>query len=108
MCRKLLNVIHSVAQVYAGGETQYQVEELEAGAEYLVRVCAVRGGMQGAWSGSARVSVPAPAPPAPRARRPRPARALHPRHAALLMAAGFLLLAVFVAVLLQRLVEPRQ
>ncbi|XP_075992057.1 miles to go isoform X2 [Anticarsia gemmatalis] len=93
-------------QVYAGNETQFQLEELEAGAEYQVRVCAVRGGLTGAWSSTARLSVPAAAP-APRPRRARAPRALQARHVALLMAAAFLLLAVGVAVLLQRLVEPR-
>ncbi|CAG5056619.1 unnamed protein product [Parnassius apollo] len=96
-------------QVYAGNETQFTLEELEQGAEYLVRVCAVRGGLAGAWSAAARLAVPAAAPApaaAPRARRPR-ARPLSPRRAALLMAAGFLLLALLVAALLQRLVEPR-
>ncbi|CAH2066329.1 unnamed protein product, partial [Iphiclides podalirius] len=93
-------------QVYAGGETQFTLEELEHGAEYVVRVCAVRGGLLGAWSAAARLAVPAAAPAA-KVRRPRPARPLAPRHAALLMAAGFLLLAVLVAVLVQQLVEPR-
>ncbi|XP_041970315.1 fibronectin type-III domain-containing protein 3a isoform X2 [Aricia agestis] len=90
---------------YSGSATSFVLEELEAGSEVGARVCAVRGGLAGAWSAAARLAVPAAA--APRARRPRPARALHPRHAALLMAAGFLLLAVLVAVLVQRLVEPR-
>ncbi|XP_072936299.1 fibronectin type-III domain-containing protein 3a-like isoform X2 [Epargyreus clarus] len=92
-------------QVYSGGETQFQLEELEHGGEYQVRVCAVRGGLAGAWSAAARLALP-PAPPAPRARRPRSPRSLTPRHAALLMATGFLLVAVFVAVLVQQLVEP--
>ncbi|XP_052746072.1 fibronectin type-III domain-containing protein 3a-like isoform X2 [Bicyclus anynana] len=92
-------------EVYAGGASQHTLEELEHGAEYALRVCAVRGGLAGAWSAAARLSVPAPPPPA-RVRRPRAARSLSPRHAALLMAAGFLLLAVIVAVLVQRLVEP--
>ncbi|XP_045511632.1 fibronectin type-III domain-containing protein 3a-like [Colias croceus] len=91
-------------QVYSGAATQFQLEELEHSGEYLVRVCAVRGGLAGAWSGGARVVVP-PAPAA-RPRRARPARALSPRHAALLLAAAFLLLAIFVAALVQRLVEP--
>ncbi|XP_028033962.1 fibronectin type-III domain-containing protein 3a isoform X2 [Bombyx mandarina] len=93
-------------QVYAGCDTQFRLEELEAGGEYVVRVCAVRGGLAGAWSAPARLLVPVPAA-APRVRRPRPARPLPARHAALLMATGFLVLAVLVAVLLQRLVEPR-
>ncbi|KAJ0181686.1 hypothetical protein K1T71_002408 [Dendrolimus kikuchii] len=93
-------------QVYAGSEPQFRLEELEHGAEYLLRVCAIRGGLTGPWSGAARLAVPAAAP-APRVRRPRPPRALQPRHAALLMAVGFLLLAVVVAFLVQRLVEPR-
>nr|XP_049691797.1 fibronectin type-III domain-containing protein 3a-like isoform X3 [Helicoverpa armigera]XP_049706942.1 fibronectin type-III domain-containing protein 3a isoform X3 [Helicoverpa armigera] len=93
-------------QVYSGSETQFQLDELEAGAEYLVRVCGVRGGLAGAWSPAARLAVPAGAP-APRPRRARPARTLHPRQLALLMAAAFLLLAVAVAVLLQGLVEPQ-
>lgn len=95
-----------VRQVYSGRETQFQLEELEAGAEYLVRVCCVRAGLAGAWSGAARLAVPAPAP-APRPRRARPARALQPAHVAIMIAGAFLLLAVCVAVLLQRLVEPR-
>lgn len=93
-------------QVYSGRETQFTMEELEAGAEYMVRVCATRGGLAGAWSPAARVLVPGAAA-APRPRRPRPARSLSPRRAALLMAAGFLLLAVLVAMLVQRLVEPQ-
>ncbi|XP_053606193.1 fibronectin type-III domain-containing protein 3a isoform X2 [Plodia interpunctella] len=93
-------------QVYAGSENQFQLEDLEAGAEYLLRVMAVRDGLSSAWSGTARLVVPAG--PAPRPRRPRAAgRALTPRQTALLMAAGFLMLAVAVAVLVQRLVEPR-
>lgn len=92
--------------MYAGRETQFQMEELEAGAEYLVRVCCVRGGLAGAWSCAARLVVPSVAP-APRARRTRPARALQPGHVAIIIATAFLLLAVCVAVLLQRLVEPR-
>ncbi|XP_068621688.1 fibronectin type-III domain-containing protein 3a isoform X2 [Battus philenor] len=93
-------------QVYAGSDTEFILEELEPGVEYLVRVCALRGGLSGAWSPASRFVVPAAAAPA-RVRRARPARALSPRHAALLMAAGFLLLAVLVAVLVQRLVEPQ-
>lgn len=80
------------------------MEELEAASEVTARVCAVRGGLAGAWSGVGRLSVPAASVPRRRARPPRP---LSPRQAALLMAAGFLLLAVLVAVLVQRLVEPR-
>ncbi|CAH0700767.1 unnamed protein product [Spodoptera exigua] len=93
-------------QVYSGSETQFQLEELEAGAEYLVRLCCVRAGLAGAWGPAARVAV-AGAAPAPRVRRARAARALQPGHVALLMAAAFLALAVCVAVLLQRLVEAR-
>lgn len=92
--------------MYAGSEPQFQLEELEAGAEYAVRVCAVRGGLAGAWSGAARLALPPPAAP-PRPRRARAPRALQARHVALIMAALFLLLAVGVAVLLARLVEPR-
>ncbi|KAM3962813.1 miles to go [Aphomia sociella] len=104
-------------QVYAGNETQFQLEELEAGAEYLVRVMAVRDGLCSAWSAAARLSVPAAAAAgaaagggAARSRRARGAavaRALSPRQVALLMAGGFLLLAVVVAVLVQRFMEPR-
>ncbi|XP_050675432.1 fibronectin type-III domain-containing protein 3A isoform X2 [Leptidea sinapis] len=93
-------------QIYSGTESQYQLDELEYGAEYLVRVCAVRGGLASAWSGAGRVAAGA-APPAPRARRARAGRAVSPRQVALLMAAAFLAVAVLVAVLLQRLVEPR-
>ncbi|XP_013181184.1 PREDICTED: fibronectin type-III domain-containing protein 3a-like isoform X1 [Papilio xuthus] len=93
-------------QVYAGRETQFTVDELEPGAEYLLRACAVRGGLAGAWSPVARVLVPVPAA-APRPRRAKPARALSPRRMALLMAAGFLLLAVLVAMVVQRLVDPQ-
>lgn len=93
--------------MYSGNESQFQLEELEAGGEYVVRVCCVRGGLAGAWSGSARLALP-PAPPPPRAPRVRrPPRSLTPRHVALIMAALFLLLAVGVAVLLQRLVEAQ-
>lgn len=92
-------------QVYKGSECQFQLEELEAGAEYVVRVCATRGGLTGAWSGSARVCVPAAV--VPRVKRTRPPRTLQARHVAIIMAALFLLLAVVVAVLLQRLVESR-
>lgn len=94
-------------QVYAGSEPQFHLEELEAGAEYLVRVMAVRGGLGSAWSSAARLVVPAAAARVRRARPAAPARSLSARQAALLMAAGFLVLAVLVAVLLQRLVEPR-
>lgn len=93
--------------MYAGSETSFHLEELEAGAEYLLRVMAVRGGLGSAWSGAARLVVP---PAAARPRRPRaaqPPRSLSARQVALLMAGGFLLVAVVVAVLLQRFVEPR-
>ncbi|XP_045767101.1 fibronectin type-III domain-containing protein 3a isoform X2 [Maniola jurtina] len=93
-------------EVYAGSASQFTLQELEHGAEYALRVCAVRAALAGAWSGAVRLAVPAPPPPA-RPRRARAPRSLSPRHAALLMAAGFLLLAVLVAVLVQRLVEPR-
>lgn len=93
-------------QVYSGSETQFQLEELELGAEYLVRLCCVRAGLAGAWGPATRLAV-AGAAPAPRVRRPRTTRALQPGHVALLMAAAFLALAVCVAVLLQRLVEAR-
>lgn len=95
------------SQVYAGSEPQFHLEELEAGAEYLVRVMAVRGVLGSAWSSAARLVVPAAAARVRRARPAAPARSLSARQAALLMAAGFLVLAVLVAVLLQRLVEPR-
>ncbi|XP_046961636.1 fibronectin type-III domain-containing protein 3a isoform X2 [Vanessa cardui] len=93
-------------EVYSGSETSYQLEELEYGAEYQVRVGAVRCGLASAWSAAARVCVP-PAPAPARPRRARAPRSLSPRHTALLIAAGFLLVAVLVAVLVQRLVEPR-
>lgn len=117
-------------QVYEGSAPQYELEDLEPGGEYLVRVCYVRGGLAGAWSPAARLTLPAPAPH-PRPRRARPVRHLSPRQvlkalssaahvdsetdeltagvlqAALLMAGGFLVLAVLVAVLVARLVEPR-
>lgn len=95
--------------MYAGCSARFELSELEAGAEYLVRVCCVRAGQAGAWSGAARLAVPAPVP-TPRAirRAPRPARALQPRHLALLVAVAFLLLAVLMAVLLERIfVEPQ-
>lgn len=98
-----------LCQVYAGSACAFELEELEGGAEYLVRVCCVRGGQAGAWSGAARLAVPVP-PPAPRAPRrvTRPPRALQPRHLALLVAVAFLLLAVLMAVLLERIfVEPQ-
>ncbi|XP_060802141.1 fibronectin type-III domain-containing protein 3A isoform X2 [Amyelois transitella] len=107
-CAKAKDSVYK--QVYAGSENQFQLEELEAGAEYLVRVMAVRGGLASAWSGAARLAVPAAAPARPRRARGSGAaagRALSPRQVALLMAAGFLMLAVLVAVLVQRLVEPR-
>ncbi|RVE53302.1 hypothetical protein evm_002135 [Chilo suppressalis] len=108
-------------QVYAGSETQFSLEELEAGAEYLVRVMAVRGGLGSAWSAAARLVVPAArarkrpgvgttgtaAGPAAGAGAGGAASGAGARRTALLMAAAFLLLAVGVAVLLQRLVEPR-
>ncbi|KAL4715145.1 hypothetical protein ACJJTC_012192 [Scirpophaga incertulas] len=97
-------------QVYAGSATQFTLEELEAGAEYLVRVMAVRGGLASAWSGAARVAVPAGGAGAAAGAGPRRRRAARPlpaRHAALLIAAAFLALAVLVAVLLQRFVDPR-
>lgn len=118
------------SQVYEGSAPQYELEELEPGGEYLVRVCYVRGGLAGAWSPAARLTLPA-AVSHPRPRRARPARHLSPRQvrnslppsaradcespkltagvlqAALLMAGGFLVLAVLVAVLVARLVEPR-
>lgn len=119
-----------LSQVYEGSAPQYELEELEPGGEYLVRVCYVRGGLAGAWSPAARLALPA-AVTHPRPRRARPVRHLSPRQvrrvlaysaridcesgelmsgvsqAALLMAGGFLVLAVLVAVLVAQLVEPR-
>ncbi|CAH3837456.1 unnamed protein product [Pieris brassicae] len=92
-------------QIYSGTETQFQLEDLEYSAEYLLRVCAVRNGLTSAWSGATRLAVGA-APVGGRTRRARPPRTLSPRQVALVMAGGFLLLAVLVAVLVQRLVEP--
>lgn len=105
------NVPSRRRQVYSGPAAQFQLEELEYGGEYQLRVMAVRGGLASAWSAPARLAVSAApaggvAGAAPR-RRARAARALSPRHAALLLAAAFLALAVLVAVLVQRLVEPR-
>ncbi|CAG9567387.1 unnamed protein product [Danaus chrysippus] len=91
-------------EVYTGDASQFQMEELEYNVEYQVRVCATRGGLCSAWSPCSKVVV---SPPAGRARRVRPSRPLSASHAALMMAGGFLLVAVLVAVLLQRLVEPR-
>ncbi|XP_037976773.2 fibronectin type-III domain-containing protein 3a isoform X1 [Plutella xylostella] len=90
---------------WAGSEARCELDDTAEG-ELQVRVGAARGGAWSAWGAAARLQLPARAP----ARRaaPRPARApLAPRHAALLMAGGFLLLAVLVAAVLQRLVEPR-
>ncbi|GBP38064.1 Fibronectin type-III domain-containing protein 3a [Eumeta japonica] len=103
-------------QVYAGGETRYHLEELEHGCEYLVRVCAVRAGLAGAWSSTTRIVVPALVPTigansigaGGRARRTRGTRTrLEPRQTALLILAAFVALALLVAVGVQRLVEPR-
>ncbi|XP_063376072.1 fibronectin type-III domain-containing protein 3a isoform X2 [Cydia fagiglandana] len=93
-------------EVYSGCEPQCQLEALEYGGEYSVRVCAVRGGLASAWSAPARLAVPAPPPP-PRPRRARTTRAFSSRQVAWLMAGAFLLLGVLVAVLVQQLVEPR-
>ncbi|CAH0603310.1 unnamed protein product [Chrysodeixis includens] len=74
-CARAKDVVYK--QVYAGSETQFVLEELEAGAEYLVRVCAVRSGLAGAWSAAARLLVPAGAAAAcgGRGRRARCSRA---------------------------------
>lgn len=111
----------SFRRVYAGDAASCALSELDAGAEYTVRVCRVRDGLAGAWSGGARLLVPTPAAAetgiatatvaisttTTTTRRRTRSRRLEPRHAALLLAGGFLVLALAVAVLVQRLVETR-
>lgn len=92
---------------WEGAALSCSLPELEPGAELQARVCAVRGGLAGGWSSATKLQLPAAPPPAPRVRRARPVRRLTARYEALLLVGGFLVVAVAVAVLMQRLVEGR-
>lgn len=93
-------------QMYTGTVSQCMLEELEPGGEYQLRVCGMRAGLAGAWSPITKLVLPTPAPTRARIRS-RPARRLSARHEAILLVGGFLLVAVVMAVLVQRLVDRR-
>ncbi|BES88778.1 Fibronectin type III domain [Nesidiocoris tenuis] len=102
-------------QVYQGRETSVEIKELDAGAEYLVKICAVRqspkGPVEGPYSSPINVSTPPihhETPPQhfvrPHAHQVGGRRPLTDQQWAGIILSGFIVLAVLFAMLIAHII----